>query len=233
MQLPQDTFTPSEAVALPTPRAPRDRPQAPASQSAAMVRRALKHPRAMPYHRLIIAVVLINLALLCHYLQRGDWRIDDGSALSALAGLTLVNLAAAVLIRQQAVLNVLFGLAGRGSRSWPLWLRWSISKVHHVGGIHAGAALAGTGWLCALAVVTTVTEARHPASVSTATVVLCYGLVALALIIVVCAAPVVRARAHNVFETTHRFGGWTAIALFWALAIEAGRPPGASACSRF
>ncbi|HEX6695405.1 MAG TPA: hypothetical protein VF080_01360, partial [Solirubrobacteraceae bacterium] len=224
MQLRQDTFTPSDAVALPAPRTPHDRPPASASASATAVRRALKHPRAMPYHRLIVAVLLVNLALLCHHLQRGDWRIDDGSALSALAGLTLVNLAVAVLIRQQTVLNALFGLAGRGSRSWPLWLRWSISKVHHVGGIHAGAALAGTGWLCALAVVTTITEARHPASVSTATMVLCYCLVALALIVVVCAAPVVRARAHNVFETTHRFGGWTAIGLFWALSIEAGAP---------
>jgi hypothetical protein len=178
----------------------------------------------MPYHRLIAAVLLINLALLGHHLLRGDWRIDDGSALSAIAGLTLVNLAAAVLIRQQTVLNALFALAGRGSRSWPLWLRWSVSKVHHVGGIHAGAALAGTGWLGALAVVTAITEARHPASVSSTTLVLCWCLVALALIVVVCAAPVVRARAHNVFEQTHRFGGWTSIGLFWALTIEAGAP---------
>ena len=224
VQRPQNSFTPSEALALPAPRATRDRPPAPARRGATAVRRALKHPRAMPYHRLIVAVVAVNVALLCHHLQRGDWRIDDGSALSALAGLTLVNLAAAVVIRQQTVLNALFGLAGRGSRSWPLWLRWSVSKVHHIGGIHAGAALAGSGWLCALAVVTTVTEARHPASVSTATVVLCYCLVALALIVVVCAAPAVRARVHNVFETTHRFGGWTAIGLFWALSIEAGAP---------
>jgi hypothetical protein len=215
---------PSDAVALPAPHAPRGRLPAPASSLGPAVRRALKHPRLMPYQRLIAAVVLINLALLWHHLQRGDWRIDDGSALSALAGLTLVNLTAAVLIRQQTVLNALFGLAGRGSRSWPLWLRWSVSKVHHVGGIHAGAALAGTGWLSAFAVVTTITEARHPAAVSTATLVLSYCLVALALVVVVCAAPVVRARAHNVFETTHRFGGWTAIGLFWALTLEAGAP---------
>jgi hypothetical protein len=224
MQLPPNSFAPSDAVALPAPRAPRERPEAPATRAAGAVRRALKHPRAMPYHRLIVGVLLVNLGLLWLHLARGDWRIDDGSALSALAGLTLVNLAAAVLIRQQTVLNTLFALAGRGSRSWPLWLRWSVSKVHHVGGIHAGAALAGTGWLCALAVVTTVTEARHPASVSTATVVLCYSLVALALMVVVCAAPAVRSRAHNVFEATHRFGGWTAIGLFWALTIEAGAP---------
>jgi hypothetical protein len=224
MQLPPTTFAPSESVALPAPQAPRGRRQGTAGRRASAVRRALKHPRAMPYQRLIAAVVLINLALAWHHLQRGDWRIDDGSALSALAGLILVNLAAAVLVRQQSVLNALFGLAGRGSHSWPLWLRWSVSKVHHVGGIHAGAALAGTGWLCAFAAVTTVTEARHPASGSTATLTLSWCLVALALIVVVCAMPVVRARAHNVFENTHRFGGWTAIGLFWALTAEAGAP---------
>ena len=174
----------------------------------------------MPYHRLIAAVALINLAVLWYHVDRGDWRIGDGSALSALAGLTLVNFTAAVLIRQQNVLNVLFGLAGRGSRSWPLWLRWSVSKVHHVGGIHAGAALAGTAWLCAFTCVEITARARHPESVSLTALVLSCCLIALAALVVVCSAPPVRSRAHNVFELSHRFGGWTAIALFWALTVH-------------
>src|SRR6476620_3238475 len=111
----------------------------------------LRRPRLIAYQRLLLLVGLVNLGLLWTHLARGDWSVDDGSALSGLASLTLVNLAVAVLIRQQTVLNVLYGLAGRGSRSWPLWLRWSISNVHQVGGIHAGAALAGTAWLCAFA----------------------------------------------------------------------------------
>lgn len=178
----------------------------------------------MPYHRLIVAVLAINAGLLWYHLDRGDWLIDDGSALSALGALTLVNLTAAVLIRQQNVLNVLFGLAGRGSRSWPLWVRWSISKVHHVGGIHVGGALAGTAWLCALTCVATVARAHNPASVSVTTLVLCYCLVALAPLVVVCAAPPVRSRAHNVFELSHRFAGWTSIGLFWALTLESHAP---------
>ena len=164
--------------------------------------------------------MLFNLGVLWYHQDRGDWRIDDGSALSALAALTLLNFAAAVLIRQQHVLNVLFGLAGRGSRSWALWVRWSVSKVHHVGGIHAGGALAGTAWLCAFTAVATVARTRAPASVSLTTVVLACCLAALALLVVVCAAPPVRSRAHNVFELTHRFGGWTAITLFWALTVH-------------
>jgi hypothetical protein len=184
---------------------------------AAAAKRALKHPRPTPYHRLIAGVVLVNLGLLAYHLDRGDWLVDDGSALSALAALTLVNLTAAVLIRQQNVLNVLYGLAGRGSRAWPLWIRWSVSKVHHVGGIHAGGALAGTAWMCAFTCVATIARARHPESVSLATVVLSYCLVALAVLVVVCASPPVRMRAHNVFELSHRFAGWTAIGLFWAI----------------
>jgi hypothetical protein len=179
-------------------------------------RRLLTHPRLMPYHRLLVGVVLINLALLGSHL--GDWRIDDGSALAGIAPLMLVNLAAAVLIRQQTVLNVLFGLAGRGSRTWPLWLRWSVSKVHHVGGIHAGAALAGTAWLCAFTAVATMAPADPT------TLALAWSAVALALLVCVCAAPPVRARAHNVFENTHRFGGWTAIGIFWALTLHLAAP---------
>jgi hypothetical protein len=193
---------------------------APAAPLAPAARRLFKHPRLMPYHRLIVAVLLVNAAALGFHLERGDWRIDDGSALSALSALTLVNLTAAVLIRQQNVLNLLFGLAGRGSRTWPLWLRWSVSKVHHVGGIHAGGALAGTAWLCAFTCVALVARARHPESVSVTTLVLCGCLVALALLVVVCAAPQVRMRAHNAFELSHRFGGWTAIGVFWLLTVH-------------
>jgi hypothetical protein len=178
----------------------------------------------MPYHRLALAVLLINAGVLVLHVERGDWRIGDGSALSGLASLILVNLTATVLIRQQHVLNVLFGLAGRGSRAWPLWLRWSVSKVHHVGGIHVGGALAGTAWLCAFTVVATIARAENPATVSVTTLVLCYALVALLLLVVACALPPVRSRAHNVFENSHRFGGWTAIGLFWALTLHVHAP---------
>ena len=213
-------LAPAQAVAAPASEAPSGYAAARPQALAPAARRLLKHPRLTPYHRLILAVVLTNLGLLCYHVDRDDWRIDDGSALSALTALMLVNLTAAVLIRQQNVLNVLFGLAGRGSRSWPLWIRWSVSKVHHIGGIHVGGALAGTAWLCAFACVATVARADHPASISVTTLVLSYCLVALAVLVVVCAAPPVRSRAHNVFELSHRFGGWTAIGLFWALTVH-------------
>ena len=69
----------------------------------------------MPYHRLMVTVMVVNLAVLFHHVRRGDWQIADGSALSALSALTLVNVTGAVLVRQQTLLNLLYGLAGRGS----------------------------------------------------------------------------------------------------------------------
>jgi hypothetical protein len=175
---------PSTTIAVPAPRPGR----------------TLRRPQLLLYHRLFAGVLLANLA---------------AAALGpALADLALVNFAAAVLIRQQRVLNAIFGLAGRGSRAWPLWVRWTVSKVHHIGGIHAGAAVAGTVWFAAF----TVDVLSGQADGTTRGLAL--AIVALTVIVCAGAAPPVRARAHNVFENTHRFGGWTVVGVFWALTIH-------------
>jgi len=182
--------------------------------------RAFKHPRFMHYNRLIALVVLVNGVLLARHLARGDWHVGDGSALSGLADLIVVNFAIAVLIRQQHVLNAIFAAVGRGSSRWPLRLRWMISKVNHIGGLHVGAALAGTARLCAFTVVAAIARARRPATVDITTFVLASSLTAVLIVVVLGALPPVRARAHNVFELTHRFGGWTSVVLFWALTVH-------------
>jgi hypothetical protein len=178
------------------------------------ISRAFKHPRLMHYHRLIALVGLVNAGLLAWHLARGDWHAADGSSLPGMADLIVVNFAVAVLIRQQHVLNVIFALAARGSSQWPLRLRWLVSKTYHIGGLHVGAALAGTAWLCAFTVTAAV------ARVDPLTFALAVSLAALLIVIVACALPPVRARTHNVFELTHRFGGWTAVGLFWALTLH-------------
>jgi hypothetical protein len=177
-------------------------------------------PWAMPYYRLTALIVAINVFAVVLHPVRGDWHLDDGSALEGLSAMLLVNLAVAVVIRQQQVLNALFHLAGRGRRTWPRWVRWSISKVNHVGGIHVGGAVCGSALLIAFAVVAEIARLRDPATVSLTTVALADLIALLAAVIVIGALPVVRARAHNVFELTHRFAGWTAVALFWPLVID-------------
>jgi hypothetical protein len=184
------------------------------------VRAASKHPRVMPYRRLMVAVYVINLAVVVAQVRAGSWQLADGSALTALSTLTLGNLTVAVLVRNQSFLNALYGLAGRGSPTWPLWLRWSVSKIHHVGGLHVGCAVAGTVSLSAFTSVAIVSAVRHPGSVSGLTLGLCLVLVGLLATVTACATSPVRMRAHNVFENTHRWCGWTAIGVFWVLTVH-------------
>ncbi len=182
--------------------------------------RLLKHPRLMHYFRLIAVVLLVNVAVLLSHLDEGDWAVDDGSAATAMSNLAVVNITVAVVFRQQHVVNALYALASRLPRSWPKRVRWTASKVHHIGGVHVGAATAGTLWLVGSTVVLVVARGRDATAVPLSTLVLSVLLVGLTVVIVACAVPVVRTRWHNVFETTHRLGGWTAVILFWALTVD-------------
>jgi hypothetical protein len=215
----RDRLLPDASHRVPSPGGHAS-PGARLRRVAATVRRALKHPGLMHYHRLIALVVAVNGLLLARHLARGDWHVADGSALSGLADLIVANFGVAVLMRQQHVLNVIFAAAGRGSRRWPLQARWLVSKVNHVGGVHVGAALAGTGWLCAFTAVAAVGRATRPSAVDLATLALAVSLTLLIVVVVLGALPPVRARVHNLFELTHRFGGWTSIGLFWALTLH-------------
>ena len=184
------------------------------------LRAATKHPKVMPYRRLMALAVLVNLLVVGSALRREAWQLADGSALRALSALTIVNLTVCVLVRNQAVLDALYRTAGRARPSWPLWLRWAISKVHHVGGLHVGTAVSGTAGLVGLTAVTVVTAARYPGAVTGPTLVLSLLLATLLLVLTACATSPVRMRAHNVFEQTHRWCGWTGVAVFWVLTVH-------------
>jgi hypothetical protein len=163
-------------------------------------RRLLKHPRLMHYNRLAGLVILANLAFLY-----AGWPLSTPT----LGHAAIANLALAVLVRQQYVINFLFRLATWPSTGWPLRVRWTLGKVYHFGGLHVGGALAGASWFLALAIAVTVNgDNRTLTAVSWTLVALLAGIVATAL-------PPFRSRHHDHFEKIHRFGGWTALALFW------------------
>ncbi|MFF0157849.1 hypothetical protein ACFYRY_09985 [Streptomyces sp. NPDC005263] len=163
-------------------------------------RRLLKHPRLMHHNRLAALVILVNLVFLY-----------AGRPLSTptLGHASLANLALAVVIRQQYVVNALFRLATRPPTNWPLRIRWTLGKVYHFGGLHVGGALAGAGWFLALAVAVT-TDGDNGLLIAVS-----WTLVALLAVIVATALPPFRSRHHDLFEKIHRFGGWTALVLFW------------------
>ncbi|MDT7844509.1 ferredoxin reductase domain-containing protein [Streptomyces justiciae] len=160
------------------------------------LRRLLKHPRLMHYNRLWALVLLANGMFL--------W-VSWTPSPRVMGHAALANLALAVLVRQQYVINLFFRLATWAPTSWPLKVRWTLGKVYHFGGLHVGGALAGTAWFLAA---TISTHNTRQATVG-------WTLLALLMFIIATALPPFRSRHHDHFEKIHRFGGWTALALFW------------------
>ncbi|MGI5454626.1 hypothetical protein ACQEWB_15900 [Streptomyces sp. CA-249302] len=185
---------------------------APTRQTAALPpltsapRRLLKHPRLMHYNRLAGLVIATNLAFLYT-----SWRPGT----ETLAHASLANLALAVLVRQQYVVNLLFRLATWPPTSWPLRIRWTLGKVYHFGGLHVGGALAGAAWFLALTISTP----------NTPLAAVGWTLTGLLALIIATALPPFRSRHHDHFEKIHRYGGWTALALFWTHTLLSGAGP--------
>ena len=174
------------------------------------------------YNRLAALVLLSNLAfaVLGVGLQ--------GVSPQTLSALVLINLSLAILIRQQYLINALFWLATRIPVTWPLRVRRSAAKVYHVGGLHSGAALAATGWFAGWVGVQAADYLQRPGSVSFAGLWLGATLLGVLLLMVGMAQPRIRGRFHNGFERVHRFAGWAALLLFWALTLLASVERGAS-----
>jgi hypothetical protein len=179
--------------------------------------RALKHPLLMPYNRLVVLVLATNLALA--YAARQTWWSGHTINLHAISTFALANLTLAILIRQQLVINLLFWLATRAPTTWPLRIRSTLGKVYHFGGLHVGAAIAGTLWFVALAGSQTYSVAIGHNAVPAADLAISLALAVLLVTIVITALPPLRQRFHNTFERTHRFAGWAVLALFWAQTV--------------
>ncbi|MEU4523707.1 hypothetical protein AB0F52_33955 [Amycolatopsis sp. NPDC024027] len=150
-----------------------------------------------------------------------------GNAVAATAGpldiavlpwLVLGNLALAVLIRQQLVINLLFRLATAAPVRRSLRLRWTLGKVYHFAGLHVGGTLCATGWFLVL---TGVLTARGG---PVALLLTSWAIAGVLAVVVVFALPRVRARRHDLFERSHRFGGWTLLVLFTVHSALLGGP---------
>ena len=185
----------------------------------ALWRRLGTLPLFSHYNRLVTLVLGLNGAALLHGLNAGQWWTPSGVELETLAGLVLANLSMAILIRQQYIINLLFWLATRAPTSWPLAVRRSLAKVYHFGGLHSGAALAAIGWFVALLGSLSWHWMESLGGVSSALLWVNGGLLGVLLAVAIMAHPRIRARFHNGFERTHRFGGWTALVLFWVSTL--------------
>ncbi len=196
---------------------PGQRRSAPNPPSA--VRRLFKSRKLKHYNRLVWLVAAVNLSAAARMIA--GWNLGDANTVDPAgpANLVVINLTLAVLFRQQYVVNALFWLATRAPTSWPLAIRWTLGKVYHFGGIHSAAATAAVVWFLVQLATTTAAMGSGETMITVWEYILSFQLALLLLTILYTAMPFVRQKHHDRFEKTHRWGGWTALALFWILTL--------------
>ena len=188
-----------------------------------LIRRAHRHPWLMHHNRLIAAVLAINVAVAWYGTTAGGWWSGPVIELATIAAVAQANFALAVLPRQPHIVNLAGWLATRPRSTRSLRLRWAVGKYYHLGGVHVGAALAGTGWYLTYVITSIVELARGAPTVSALTVGLALAVVVVFVVIVLAALPRARARNHDRFEATHRLGAWAALALVWVGTVASTR----------
>lgn len=180
-------------------------------------------PMFSHYNRLVVLVLACNIAVLVYGITVGQWWSTASVNLPMLSALVVANLSLAILIRQQYLINLLFWLATRAPTTWPLAVRRSLAKVYHFGGLHSGGAMAAIAWFALLFGSMIWQRLEGPGGVSLTLIGLSGGLLGLLLLVAVMAMPTLRGRFHNAFERTHRFAGWAALAMFWAMTLVSAR----------
>ena len=117
-------------------------------------------------------------------------------------------------MRQGFMINSIFRTAWLVPWSVPLRIRRWVARCYCYGGIHSGAAIAGTLWWIAFSMLLMIRFVRDK-SYTLPIVITAYLILALLMTIILLAYPSLRSRYHNTFEITHRLLGWTSILLFW------------------
>jgi hypothetical protein len=146
-----------------------------------------------------------------------------------IAFAVISNLFVSVLMRQEYVINILFKIFTAWPQSTPLIIRRISARIFHIGGLHSGCGISGIIWLILFVAMGTREYIHGLSPISLATVVVSWVILGLLLVLLVFAYPAMRAKFHDSFDFTHRFLGWTSLALVWAqivLFINDNRVPG-------
>ena len=164
------------------------------------------------YRQLLLVIITANLVGVLVVAIRSE-SITNPS-LNSLATVGIANLTAAVVVRQDYMVNVLFATCWNVSHTAPLGVRQRLARVYENGGVHSGCAIGATLWTVAFwgFLVRDALQKTWRSAVILGTSLV---LLILLLIMIVGALPPIRRRHHNVFEITHRLGGWACILLYW------------------
>ncbi|KAK9267959.1 hypothetical protein L1049_010396 [Liquidambar formosana] len=131
---------------------------------------------------------------------------------------SIANIFALTLCRSEAFLRVVFWLAVEVlGHSWvPLRLKTATTSfLQCIGGIHSGCGLSSIAWLIYSLKLTL----KDRENTSSDIIALASTILALLCLSSLAAFPLVRHLHHNIFERTHRFAGWSALALLWAFVL--------------
>ncbi|KAK8245557.1 hypothetical protein IWZ00DRAFT_490208 [Phyllosticta capitalensis] len=188
------------------------------------------------YRRIFTVVFVLNVAI-------GTWRlVSTGFKINShgtgfqmtddMATAASANLFVAVLSRNEHVINAMFAIFTSVPTSKALWLRRICAMIYSYGGIHSGCAVAATFWF-GMYTALILYEHFHGCQRSPALSILASVILGTLFLILAGAHPRVRSAFHDHFEWTHRFGGWTLIALLWALVFVGAIPKNSKMRGRF
>ncbi|KAL6615577.1 hypothetical protein ACP70R_037847 [Stipagrostis hirtigluma subsp. patula] len=165
------------------------------------------------YKRLFVLCVALNAAALA---LAATGLFPYGRRRAAI--FSMGNILALTLCRSEAVLRVVFWLAVAllGRPLVPVAVKTGVTAIlQSLGGVHSGCGVSSLAWLAyALLQVLEQRDVTPREVFGVASAIL--GLLALSSM---AAFPLVRHLHHNVFERTHRFAGWSALALLWAFVV--------------
>lgn len=180
-------------------------------------RRGLRHRVLIVYRQLFSIVGLLNILAALVIIFTGlhrEW----------LGTLTAMNLLLAVLIRQEFVINACYTITCSVPKSFPLWIRARCARIFHLGGVHSAAGVSAALWLLAnnlgdAGCMATGSCDGAWGNQSIAAQVVSWLLTCLFVVMLTMAYPTIRKKYHDHFERTHRFTGWTMLALFWVQVV--------------
>ncbi|XP_073006557.1 adenylate-forming reductase 03009 [Typha latifolia] len=165
------------------------------------------------YKRLFAVCFVINVTMLALAVAGHFSYAKKRAALFSMG-----NILALTLCRSEAVLRVVFYLAVKLlGRAWvPLRIKTATTAfLQSLGGIHSGCGVSSVAWLVYALVLTL----RHRDETSNLIVAAASAILALLALSCLAAFPLLRHLHHNAFERTHRFAGWSALALLWVFVL--------------
>lgn len=192
---------------------PHDMHQLPYKRERRLWRR-LRHNLINVYQRLFSTVFIANMIAFIVLLVKYRNARPSGPPLSDIATAASANILCAILIRQENVINSLYWIFRLTPTSWPLRIRRTIAKFYHFGGVHSGCGVSAATWFMLF---TALITRNYVSGDFNEPVIMAITYILLILFLSICifAIPKFRIFSHNSFEAVHRFGGWTAVALFW------------------